>query len=195
MMKPTLSQDYRIFHDHVFGDYRHGSPDEKMCTELDGAEREKAQELTLRAIKKHPKDERPIIAAAYFKIEMATPMLETILEGPNNSHHPLIRIYSAWAFFKINGSKKYLKILTDEATNPAALRLLADFGRDPVVVDVLLNALLDKRFNVSPTAHLALLKIFQDDFLMCELLKDRNYAISSNGWSNIAQEARLRLGS
>ena len=116
----------------------------------------------------------------------------------------MIRIYSAWAFFKINRNKRYLKILTDEADNSAtsdtgvrctALRLLSDFGKEKVVVDVLLQALIDIKPLISPSAHLALLKIFQDDFMMCQLLKDRNYAISPNGWSIIAQEARLRLGS
>jgi len=206
-MKPMLSQDYQSFHKHVFGDYRYfhyGALPEEICTRLEGTEREKAEKLVLRAIKKHRKDERPIIAAGYLRTEAAIPLLEAILSKPNDNSHPQIRIYSAWAFFKINGDKKYLKILTDAADNSAisntgvrdlALALLSDFGKEAAVVDVLLHALLDTQPFVSPTAHSALLKIFQDDFMMCQLLKDRNYAISSNGWSNIVQEARLRLGS
>jgi len=203
-MKSPLSQDYKIFHDHVFGDYRHGLPDEEMCTRLAGTEREKAEELVLLAIKKHPKDERPIIAASYLKTEAAVPMLETIIAGPKDHAHPRIRIYSAWAFFRISGDKKYLRILTDGADSSKtsdtgvrcnALSLLSDFGNEKVVVDVLLHALLDTQPLVSPTAHLTLLKIFHDDFTMSNLLKDRDYAMSTNGWSNIAQEVSLRWSS
>ena len=41
----------------------------KICTQLAGAEREKAEKLVLRAIKKHRKDERPIIAAGYSRLK------------------------------------------------------------------------------------------------------------------------------
>ena len=153
----------------------------------------------------HRKDERPIIAAGYCsETEAAAPMLETIFDRAKRQCPPNDTHLQRMGILKINRNKKYLKILTNEADNSAtsdtgvrctALRLLSDFGKEKVVVDVLLQALIDIKPLISPSAHLALLKIFQDDFMMCQLLKDRNYAISPNGWSIIAQEARLRLGS
>jgi hypothetical protein len=202
-MKTKFSQDYQTFQQYVFGDYRYyhsnGLP-EDICTRLAGAEREKAEKLVLQALKNHRKDARSIKAAGYLKIQAAVPILEAILA--KTSDNSQIRVFGAWAFFKISGDKKYLNVLTDKASNTTildtatrceTLMLLSDFGKEPLVIEVLLHALLDKERLVSQSAHFALLNIFHDDFLLHSLLKDRNYAITSEGWDRIVREVRMRL--
>jgi hypothetical protein len=204
-MKPKLSQDYQTFQQYVFGDYKYyhsNGLSEGIFAQLAGVEREKAEKLVLQAIKKHGKDERPIKAAGYLKIQAAAPILEAGLVKASDSSRLQIRISSAWAFFKITGNQKYLNILADVAGNPQAadavtrseaMNLLSDFGKEPAVIEVLLHALLDKNLIVSQSAHFALLKVFQDDFLLHGLIKDRNYATTVEGWDRIVREIRMRL--
>src|SRR5687768_18023668 len=78
-MNTELSQDFQIFHQYVFGDYRYfhynGLP-EDICTKLKGAERERAESLLLHTIKKHDQDERPIRAVGHLRLQSAIPILE-----------------------------------------------------------------------------------------------------------------------
>jgi hypothetical protein len=77
-MKIESSNNYQVFYQYVFGNYRYYDTDgipEDVCISLEGAERMKAEKSVLSALKKAFVDVRPIRASGYLKLQDAIPLL------------------------------------------------------------------------------------------------------------------------
>jgi len=179
--KPPPSA-FQNFYYHVFGDtryYYYGGIPESVCTRLEGLDRQKAEQLVLRAIKRIRVDERSIKAAGYLRLQAAAPILEKKLVAKLWKPRPRIRSIIIWAIFKINDDKKQRDNLIDFVNNGSnkedltrvdAADLLSDFGKEPVAVECLCRALLDDDRRVADAANFALRKIFQDDSYLLNFL-------------------------
>ena len=172
MSAVELSQDYQEFYQHVFGDYRYyyynGLP-EKAINRLSGEERQKAEELILQAVNKRNSDERPIRAVGLFKLQEAIPMLKRLIEKNNKSG---IRISAAWALFKIENDQQYSDVIIDVVNHPNwqdkftrynAIHLLSEFGREPPIIDTLLQVLEDPDSLARQCAISALIDLFHSE--------------------------------
>jgi hypothetical protein len=202
-MNTELSQDFQVFHQYVFGDYRYyhynGLP-EDICTKLVGKERKRAESLLLSAIKKHDQDERPIRAAGHLKLQSAIPLLEKRLSSKGNKLQPGTRSSIIWALLKISRSRNYLDALLEMVTNSSskieglaredATDLLSEFGKEPVVINALFKAFVDGNLAVCASALYALRKIFEDDVTIQNLFDNQSWTASQEERKQIIEQAK-----
>jgi hypothetical protein len=204
-MNKKLSPEYEEFHNHVFGDTRYfiyNGLTEEVCTNLKGAERQKAEELVLRAINKKMDDERPIRAAGHFELQAAIPVLEKHLSDRSKKMNPGIRAAIIWTLLRIKNEKKRVPALIDMTIHGSrkiaglvredAIELLACFPGEPGVVDALCQAFLEESISVCTYAAYVLRKIFINDRSIRQLLDDHRYLSSRSKRESIVEQIRLR---
>jgi len=204
-MNKKLSPEYEEFHNHVFGDSRYfiyNGLSEEICTSLKGAERQKAEELVLRAINKKMDDERPIRAVGHFELQTAIPVLEKHLSDRRKKMNPDIRAAIIWALLRIKNEKEHVPALIDMTINGSrkiaglaredAIELLACFPGEPGVVDALCQAFLEESFSVCTSAAYVLRKIFINDQSIRQLFDHPRYISSRSVREGIVEQIRLR---
>jgi hypothetical protein len=150
-----------------------------MFTCLVESDRDKAEILVLRAIKKIVIDERAVRAAGYLKILKAVPVLKWrhyVLRFFTNKQ---VRESIHWALLKINHNRQHLNNLikvvngsekTQNLTIIDAIELLSDFGEEPAIIKALLHAFLAEDLSISISAQSSLRKIFKNNQEISDLL-------------------------
>jgi len=201
----TGSKNFQYFHNHVFGDGRYYAYDglsEEMLARLEGSERIKAERLVFQSINKTIMDERSIRAAVYLRLKSAAPVLARRLSTrsifmPQNIHSAIV-----WSLLKIRADQRYLnKIIyvlkngsgLNGLTRPEAVDLLLDFGNEPLVIDALLQASLDKNSSVYSSAFDALGKIFKDNADVSNLLNNISFSRSPSERNSIVIRVKQYL--
>ena len=198
-----MSARFSTFYDYVFGDgqyfYYNGLPEE-VCTELEGVERSKAEELVLRALQKKNQGERPIRAAGYLQLKSAIPLLEKRLSISDGITHQNISEAIVWALIKIKGTEAYLDDIQSTVKNGPnrikglrrddAIDLLLDFGKEPSVVDILFDSYLDDDISVRVAALFALRKIYSYNSSIVNLLVNPTITTSKENRSEIVRKIK-----
>ncbi len=197
-MENIESENFRQFHEYVFGDYRYflyNGLSEDLLNSLSGPERATAERLVLKAVTKGRPDERAIRAAGYLRLEAAVPILEKKLKSRSIFTRKEIRSAIAWALLKIQPDKGSLDGLIyviyggseiNDLTRLDAIELLSDYGDEVKAVKTLLTSYFSDDLMVRMYSYGALREMFRKDPFIRNLLSSRNDATILDRNSTVA---------
>jgi hypothetical protein len=185
--KKERSEAFINFYNHVFGHYAYyvyNGLAEYIFSDLNQSEREQARELVIQAFKSNSEEERKIEAAGYLKIKELEPKLEALFKSDKCKNDSDLRSLVFAALVRIdfeNADKDFLLgalLGNQDSSNLSkqdAAKLLIGFGKDPKVIEALLNTIIDTHsdHNYSSlhwSARYALWNIFKNNNEICDAL-------------------------